>query len=121
MISGNRIRIKRAYAPPEPVDGTRLLVDRLWPRGLRKADAALDGWEKGLAPSPGLRQWFGHDPARWEEFRHRYAAELAHCSERLDAVRALARTGTVTLVYAARDGAHTHALVLRDCLLGKLS
>ena len=121
MIKPHGIRIKRAYDLPEPTDGTRLLVDRLWPRGLRKEAAALDGWEKALAPSPELRQWFGHDPARWQEFRRRYLAEMALNPEPFEAVRKLARSGTVTLVYAARDEAHNHALVLRDFLLGKLS
>ena len=121
MIASSRIRIKRAYDPPEPGDGTRLLVDRLWPRGLRKEDTALQGWEKDLAPSTGLRQWFGHDPARWEEFRRRYLAEMALNPEPFEAVRKLARSGTVTLVYAARDEAHNHALVLRDFLLGNVS
>lgn len=118
MIKASHIRLKRAYAPPEPEDGTRLLVDRLWPRGLSKTKAALNGWPKELAPSPALRRWFGHDPSRWETFRGRYTAELALHPERLEPVRALARKGIVTLVFAARDETHNHARVLRDCLLG---
>ena len=79
IVAGN-IRLKRAYEPASPEDGARILVDRLWPRGVAKADAALDGWMKDIAPSAGLRQWFAHDPARWDEFRRRYAEELrAHC------------------------------------------
>ncbi|MDE1942599.1 MAG: DUF488 domain-containing protein [Betaproteobacteria bacterium] len=121
MIKPDRIRIKRAYDPPDPADGIRLLVDRLWPRGLRKEAAALDDWQKDLAPSPGLRQWFGHDPARWQEFRQRYLAEMAANPEPFESIRTLARSGTVTLLYAARDAAHNHALVLRDFLLGRFN
>lgn len=108
------MRLKRAYAPPEPDDGLRVLVDRLWPRGLRKADAAVDLWLKEVAPSPELRRWFGHRPDHWEVFRERYEAELAHNPavarlRGLDAPR-------VTLLYAARDEAHNHARVLLDHL-----
>lgn len=121
MPPANRpdIRLKRAYDPPARDDGVRILVDRLWPRGLRKADAAIDCWEKEVAPGTELRRWFGHDPARWDEFRHRYAAELAGVSDALDEIRALARKGRVTLIYAARDERHNHAVVLRDRLLGR--
>ncbi len=110
------IRLKRAYDPPAPDDGVRILVDRLWPRGLRKADAVIDRWEKEIAPSAALRRWFGHDPARWDEFRRRYRDELSGRAVALDEIRALARDGRVTLVYAARDERHNHALVLRDML-----
>ena len=117
MEAGN-IRIKRAYAAPAASDGARVLVDRLWPRGLKKADAAIDSWIKGLAPSTELRRWFGHDPARWEEFRRRYSAELRAHPELLEELRNLARSGPVTLVFAARDEAHNEAVALRDQLLG---
>lgn len=115
------IRLKRAYDPPEPGDGKRFLVDRLWPRGVKKEDLALDGWLKEVAPSNELRHWFGHDPARWDEFRQRYAQEL----DALDpaALRPLldaARSGTLTLVYSARDEAHNNAVVLRDYLQARL-
>ncbi len=112
------IRIKRAYLPPAPEDGVRLLVDRLWPRGLAKPQAAIDRWLKELAPSTELRRWFGHDPARWEEFRRRYRAELAGQAALLDEVRALARRGPVTLVYGAHDEEHNQAVVLREVLGG---
>lgn len=112
-----RLKLKRAYEPPARGDGTRILVDRLWPRGLKKDGAALDHWIKEIAPSPELRKWFGHDPERWSEFRRRYVRELAAQTEQLESIRALARRGTVTLIYAAHDEAHNHALVLRDILL----
>ena len=118
-IPASHLRLKRAYAPPEPDDGTRVLVDRLWPRGVKKADAAVDHWFKDLAPSKELREWFAHDPARWEAFRERYAAELETQSERLAQLRELARAGTVTLVYAAHDEAHNNAVALRERLLGR--
>lgn len=117
-IRADHIRLKRAYEPASPDDGTRILVDRLWPRGVARADAALDLWEKELAPSAELRQWFNHEPARWEEFRMRYAEELRQHADALERLRALARKGTVTLVYAARDELHNDAVALRALLLG---
>jgi uncharacterized protein YeaO (DUF488 family) len=116
-----RLRLKRAYEPAAPDDGVRILVDRLWPRGVSKDKAALDDWMKDIAPSTALRQWFGHDPARWAAFQHRYRAELRHHAPELDHIRALAGTRTVTLVYSAHDEAHNDAVVLRDVLLGKRS
>lgn len=116
-IKPDNIKVRRAYEPPTPGDGTRILVDRLWPRGVSKAEAALDLWEKELAPSAELRQWFNHEPARWEEFQARYAGELASQTDALDRLRALARKGTVTLVYAARDELHNDAVALRALLL----
>ena len=110
------IRIKRAYAPPASADGTRILIDRLWPRGVSKETLAIDRWIKELGPSDALRRWFGHDPERWDEFRRRYTAELAKQSELLDELRSLARERRLTLVYGARDDAHNNALVLRDVL-----
>lgn len=110
------IHLKRAYSPPTAADGTRILVDRLWPRGLRKADAAIDRWLKDVAPSTELRRWFGHDPARWTAFRRRYRAELSHETELLNELRTMARKGPLTLVYAARDELHNEAVVLRDVL-----
>lgn len=117
----SHLRLKRAYAPAEPGDGVRILVDRLWPRGVSKAKAALAEWMKEIAPSTGLRRWFGHDPARWAEFRRRYRTELREHAEELDRIRALAGTQTVTLVYGARDEEHNDAVVLRDVLLEGLS
>jgi uncharacterized protein YeaO (DUF488 family) len=110
------IALKRIYEDPRPEDGLRVLVERLWPRGLTKERAAVDLWLKDVAPSPELREWFGHDPARWEQFQERYRRELR---EKTDAVRLLkqkAKEGTVTLVYAARDEEHNGALVLKRFL-----
>jgi uncharacterized protein YeaO (DUF488 family) len=111
------VSIKRAYEPPSPRDGTRVLVDRLWPRGVKKAQAGISQWMKDIAPSSELRQWFGHDPARWEEFRRRYKAELTTKRELVGRLRELAREGPLTLVYSARDEAHNQAVVLRETLL----
>ena len=111
------VRIKRIYETPSRRDGRRVLIDRLWPRGVKKADAKIDQWMKEVAPSDQLRKWFGHDPERWQEFRRRYTAELATKSELLDELRKLAGTGPLTLAYSARDEAHNQAVVLRDTLL----
>jgi uncharacterized protein YeaO (DUF488 family) len=110
------IRIKRAYEAPAAEDGTRVLVDRVWPRGVRKSTAAIDLWAKDLAPSTELRRWFGHDPTRWDEFQRKYQEELSHHPERLDELRALAQQGRLTLVFGARDEHHNQAAVLWDCL-----
>lgn len=111
------VRIKRAYDPASSTDGTRILVDRLWPRGLKKADAGISQWMKEVAPSTELRKWFGHDPERWEEFRRRYKAELAEKRELVGELRTLATKGPLTLVYSAHDEAHNQAVVLRETLL----
>jgi uncharacterized protein YeaO (DUF488 family) len=95
----------------------RVLVDRLWPRGLRKVDAAVDHWMKDIAPSTELRQWFGHDPERWEEFRRRYAKELQQHVTTIDELREMARHDTVTLVFGSRDEEHNDAVALREILL----
>jgi uncharacterized protein YeaO (DUF488 family) len=126
MIMGERIkaadvRLKRAYDPPQRNDGRRILVDRLWPRGVSKRDVAIDEWLKDLAPTTELRTWFGHDPDRWDEFRRRYAEEIHGHPELLAHLRKLAREGPVTLVYSARDELHNDAIVLRDVLLGRAS
>ena len=116
------VKIKRAYQPPESSDGYRVLVDRLWPRGVKKEELRLDEWAKDLAPSPDLRKWFGHDPARWEEFRQRYKDELAS-PERTRILAALAdRTywGPITLVYGARDEEHNGAVVVSEVLKGMM-
>jgi uncharacterized protein YeaO (DUF488 family) len=118
-ISAAGVKLKRAYEPPASSDGRRILIDRLWPRGVSKAQAAIDQWRKDVAPSTDLRKWFGHDPARWQEFRKRYAAEIREHSEELRELRRRAREGTVTLVYSARDEAHNDAVVLREILLGR--
>ncbi len=121
MLAVKNINVKRAYEAPDTDDGTRILVDRLWPRGLRKTDAAIDRWIKGIAPSTDLRKWFGHDPARWHEFRRRYADEIQGHPEELDELRACARAGRITLVFAAHDETRNNAVVLRDVLLGRIS
>jgi uncharacterized protein YeaO (DUF488 family) len=111
------VKLKRAYEPPAVEDGTRILVDRLWPRGIKKADAALDLWMKDVAPSTGLRQWFGHETDRWQEFRRRYVDELRQKSDLVDELRALARKGPITLVFGAHHQTHNDAVVLREILL----
>lgn len=116
-ISEKNIKLKRAYEAPVADDGTRVLVDRLWPRGVKKSEAAIDHWMKDLAPSTDLRKWFGHDPVRWEEFRRRYAAEIRKHQEELDRLRNLTREGMVTLIYSAHDETHNDAVVLREILL----
>jgi len=108
-------RIKRVYDPPSPADGARILVDRLWPRGLKKAEARIDRWMKEVAPSTALRTWFGHEPARFAEFRKRYAAEMAG-NPALAELRKLGRGKTVTLLYGARDPQQNQAAVLLELL-----
>lgn len=120
-VPAANVRLKRAYEPRAASDGTRILIDRLWPRGISKQDAALDDWLKDLAPSAELRKWFGHDPERWPEFRRRYAAELRRQPDALERLRKLAREGPLTLVFGARDEAHNDAVVLREVLLGAAS
>jgi uncharacterized protein YeaO (DUF488 family) len=111
------IRIKRVYEPPSREDGARILVDRLWPRGLTKEKAAVSQWMKDIAPSTELRKWFGHDPARWPEFRRRYTTELRQPQALLDQIRDLARDRTVTLVFGAHDEEHNDAVVVREILV----
>lgn len=118
-LSAASIHLKRAYEPASPSDGRRILVDRLWPRGVSKAEAAIDLWMKEIAPSTELRKWFGHDPARWAEFRTRYAAEVREHPDEFHHLRELASKGPITLVYSAHDEAHNDAVALRDLLLGR--
>jgi len=113
-----KLQIKRAYEPATDSDGERYLVDRLWPRGVRKNAMKLTGWLKGVAPGSALRVWFGHDPARWETFRRRYRKELQSNLDSLQPLRSALTRGAVTLVYAAHDEQHNHAVVLREFLLG---
>ena len=110
------VRLKRAYDLPAPTDGHRALIDRLWPRGVSRDRAQLDAWEKQLSPSPELRQWFAHDPTRFDEFRGRYIEELQSQRPRLTALRRRARDGTVTLVYGAKDTENNDAVVLAEVL-----
>jgi uncharacterized protein YeaO (DUF488 family) len=110
------VRLKRAYETASADDGYRVLVDRLWPRGVSRSRAQLDRWEKDLAPSGELREWFGHEPGRFPEFRRRYVDELRTNTERLRELRRRARIGTVTLVYGAHDSEHNDAVVLAEVL-----
>lgn len=112
------IRLKRVYEEPSKEDGFRILVERLWPRGLTKERAAVDLWLKDIAPSPELRIWFGHDPTKWEEFCERYRAELERKQELINLLKQKSREGTITLVYAARDEKHNGAVVLKTFLEG---
>lgn len=110
------VRIKRIYDEPAAEDGQRILVDRLWPRGISKDKARIDEWLKEIAPSDELRKWFGHDPARWEEFRERYRQELEAKAELVAGLRKLAAEGTVTLLFAAKDEEHNNAVELKEML-----
>jgi uncharacterized protein YeaO (DUF488 family) len=110
------VRLKRAYEPASATDGYRVLIDRLWPRGISKKEAKLDEWAKELAPSSQLREWFGHEPSRFPEFRRRYIDELREDAPRLKELRRRARTSTLTLVYSAHDSEHNDAVVLAEVL-----
>jgi uncharacterized protein YeaO (DUF488 family) len=113
------IRLKRVYEPPSRTDGARILVDRLWPRGLTKERAAVTLWLKDVAPSTELRKWFGHSPARWKRFQARYRKELREKKDVLELLKRKSKAHTVTLVYAARDEQHNEALVLKRILQGR--
>ena len=108
------VRTKRVYDPAEPSDGYRVLIDRLWPRGVSRERAQLDEWARDLAPSDGLRKWFNHDPKRFAAFRERYRDELRAQTDRINELRARASDGPVTIVYGARDTEHNDAVVLAD-------
>lgn len=108
----HKLKLKRAYDPPERGDGVRVLVDRLWPRGLRREGAHIDLWLKDVAPSADLRRWFGHDPARFDEFSRRYQRELDQAPQPLQTLRGLAEKGTLTLLFGAKDREHNQAIVL---------
>ena len=110
------VHVRRAYDPVAATDGYRVLIDRIWPRGVKREDAHLDEWARELAPSTELRRWFAHDPARFGEFRRRYTAELAAHEGKLRELRRRARAGTLTLVYGARDAEHSDAVVLAEIL-----
>jgi uncharacterized protein YeaO (DUF488 family) len=118
-VPARNVRLKRAYEPSEATDGTRVLVDRLWPRGVSKAQADLDRWMKELAPTTELRKWFGHDADRWPEFCRRYSNELHQNATLLSQLRSLGRKSPMTLVYSAHDEVHNDAIVLRDVILGR--
>jgi uncharacterized protein YeaO (DUF488 family) len=110
------VRLKRAYDKASPDDGLRVLVDRLWPRGLSKAKAAVDLWLKEIAPSHELRKWFAHDPAKWKDFQARYRREVVDQAESLALLKKRCREGDVTLLFAARDAEHNNAVVLQHLL-----
>ncbi len=114
------IRLKRVYEPAEPSDGRRFLVERLWPRGFKKDALKLDGWLKDVAPSDGLRRWFGHDPAKWVEFKARYFAELEARPGAWRPLLEAARAGDVTLLFSARDAGHNNAVALKEFLEARL-
>ncbi|MGH2506643.1 MAG: DUF488 domain-containing protein [Ktedonobacteraceae bacterium] len=118
-MQGSAIRVKRVYDEPTSDDGTRVLIDRLWPRGISKERAHIDLWLKEVAPSQELRTWFGHDPEKFVEFRRRYEVELASgkAYEALTALRELAQRGPITLIFAARDAEHANARVLQELLM----
>ena len=111
-----KIALKRAYLPPQPSDGLRILVERLWPRGVRKEDAKIDHWAKGVSPSPDLRRWFNHDVEKWPEFQARYRAELMSNTEEVDALAALIDAKRTTFVYAAKDEVRNSAVLLKRFL-----
>ncbi len=110
------VKTKRVYDPVSPDDGRRILIDRLWPRGVRKEEAHIDEWLREIAPSTELRKWFSHDPAKWEEFKKRYKKELEDKEELVRALKAEARKGTITLLFAAKDTVHVNAEVLKEVL-----
>ncbi len=110
------IQTKRVYQPPSPRDGKRFLVERLWPRGIKKENLDIDAWLKDVAPSTELRQWFAHDPAKWDEFKRRYRTELRAHTNALAPLLSAARHGNVTLLYSARDEEHNSAVLLQAYL-----
>jgi uncharacterized protein YeaO (DUF488 family) len=109
-----RIQLKRVYEKPAKADGRRVLVDRVWPRGLTKREARVDEWLKEIAPSAKLRKWFGHDPARWKEFTKRYAAELDDQRDQVEHLARAAKERTVTLLFGAKDTSHNNAVALKE-------
>jgi uncharacterized protein YeaO (DUF488 family) len=115
------IRIKRAYEEPDASDGTRILVDHLWPRGVKKDDLKIDRWMREVSPSTALRKWYQHEPGKWEEFRKRFEEELAPRSQGVQELANMAQEGTVTLVFAAKDAEHSNARVLKEYVERRLS
>ena len=115
------IQLKRVYDKREPHDGVRFLVERLWPRGVRKTDVHMDGWQKEVGPSDQLRKWFSHDPAKWTEFQHKYLAELEQRPEAWEPILSAAKRGTVTLLYSSHDTEHNNAVALKHFLEAKLA
>lgn len=116
-VPANHVKLKRVYEPVLDEDGVRILVERLWPRGVSKEKASLDHWMKELAPSTELRKWFGHEVSRWDEFQKRYAEELHAQDEQLEKLRSMARDEPITLIYSTRDQEHNGAIALREYIL----
>ncbi len=114
------LKVKRVYEPPSPEDGKRILVDRLWPRGLTREDAAIDEWMKDLAPNSDLRKWFGHDPGKWTEFRKRFFRELDAREEQIQTITKLARKGRVTLLFGSREERFNNAVALLEYIEGRM-
>jgi len=114
------LALKRVYDKAAPEDGVRFLVERLWPRGVKKTDLRLDAWLKDVAPSAALRRWFSHDPKKWSEFQRRYFAELDRHGEECEQIRLAARRGRVTLVYSSRDIEHNNAIALKEYLNARM-
>jgi uncharacterized protein YeaO (DUF488 family) len=114
------IALKRAYDPAAPGDGRRILVDRVWPRGVARDDLRIDAWRKDLAPSTALRKWFGHDPKKWDAFKERYGRELEQHADALEELLAQASAGQITLVFSARDTEHNNAVALKEHLERRL-
>jgi uncharacterized protein YeaO (DUF488 family) len=110
------IKLKRIYDPVSPDDGKRILIDRLWPRGIKKEDARIDEWLRDIAPSAQLRKWFSHEPSKWAEFKKRYREELKDKRELIDRLRSEAENGTLTLLYSAKDREHNNAIVLKEVI-----
>lgn len=120
MMKRNVIKVKRVYQPASPQDGQRFLVDRLWPRGMKRNDLSLDGWLKDVGPSNALRRWFAHDPTRWTEFQRRYRVELDRRPAGWRPLLAAAHRAKITLIYSARDPKHNNAVALKSYLESKL-
>ncbi len=114
------LKTKRVYEPPSPEDGKRILIDRLWPRGIKKESAAIDDWIKDLAPNSDLRKWFNHEPEKWSEFRKRFFRELDTRDRQVEAIMKLARKGTVTLVYGSREERYNNATALKEYIEGRM-
>jgi uncharacterized protein YeaO (DUF488 family) len=120
-MSEHQIWLRRAYDPPKQGEGYSVLVDRVWPRGVSKEELGHDAWNRDVAPSTELRKWFGHDPAKWDEFRERYTKELDKAPDAWKPIAEAAREGRVTLIYGAKDEEHNQAVVLKDYLLDRLA